>query len=63
MRPQVIDFQAALRAGGLVCTVRESRGNDEMAACGQLGNIDDLKRLAPLLQPPERFLDALAVAA
>ena len=63
MCPQVAHFQAALRAGGLVCTVRESRGDDEMAACGQLGNLDDLDRLAPLLRPPERFLEALGPAA
>ena len=60
---QVAEFQAALKAGGLVCTVRESRGDDEMAACGQLGGVDSLKRLAPLLPPPERFRKALAAAA
>lgn len=31
-------FQAILTEGGLVCTVRDSRGDDQMAACGQLGN-------------------------
>merc|ERR1712091_539487 len=30
-------FRDRVRAGGRVCTVRESRGDDEMAACGQLG--------------------------
>lgn len=60
---QVAEFQAALKAGGLVCTVRESRGGDEMAACGQLGSVDGLNRLAPLLPPPERFREALALAA
>lgn len=30
-------FRAEVQAGGLVCTVRDSRGGEEMAACGQLG--------------------------
>jgi len=30
-------FRDRVRAGGRVCTVRESRGDEEMAACGQLG--------------------------
>ena len=30
-------FRDRVRAGGQVCTVRASRGDDEMAACGQLG--------------------------
>lgn len=32
----VREFQARLRAGGLVCTVRSSRGDEIAAACGQL---------------------------
>lgn len=31
-------FQAIVRANNIICTVRESKGGDEMAACGQLGN-------------------------
>lgn len=38
---------------GRVCTVRESRGDDEMAACGQLGV--DRERLAPTLRVPQQF--------
>ena len=59
---QVLEFQAVLKAAGLVCTVRDSRGDDEMAACGQLGNIDELNRLAPMLKPPQQFRDALVAA-
>lgn len=33
----VAAFGARLRAGGRVATVRASRGDDQMAACGQLG--------------------------
>lgn len=46
---------------GRVCTVRDSRGDDEMAACGQLGVGQD--RFAPLLRPPTRFEDALLPVA
>ena len=60
---QVAAFQAALKAGGAVATLRDSRGDDEMAACGQLGNVEGLDRLAPLLRVPERFREALAAAA
>ena len=35
-REKVLAFQASLRARGLVTTVRQSRGGDERAACGQL---------------------------
>jgi 23S rRNA (adenine2503-C2)-methyltransferase len=35
----MLDFRSILiNEGGLVCTMRDSRGDDEMAACGQLGN-------------------------
>ena len=35
---RVRGFRSVLIDGGLVCTIRTSRGDDEMAACGQLGN-------------------------
>ena len=35
---RVRGFRSVLIDGGLVCTIRSSRGDDEMAACGQLGN-------------------------
>ena len=40
---------------GRVCTIRDSRGDDEMAACGQLGNPQTSLRPAPILEPPEAF--------
>ena len=30
-------FRDTVRRAKIVCTVRESKGDDEMAACGQLG--------------------------
>jgi 23S rRNA (adenine2503-C2)-methyltransferase len=35
-RPRLVRFQAILREHGLGATVRESRGRDIQAACGQL---------------------------
>lgn len=43
-------FRGALIQGGHVATVRDSRGDDEMAACGQLGSFTE--RRAPILKPP-----------
>jgi 23S rRNA (adenine2503-C2)-methyltransferase len=34
----VNEFRSILIQGGRVCTIRDSRGSSEMAACGQLGN-------------------------
>ncbi|KXZ47632.1 hypothetical protein GPECTOR_34g791 [Gonium pectorale] len=48
-------FRSALVQRGLVCTIRDSRGDDEMAACGQLGNVGLAFRPSPLLEPPEKF--------
>ena len=59
----VLAFRSRLIAGGRVCTVRESRGDDEMAACGQLGDIGvGSTKLAPVLQPPAHLLEAMSVA-
>lgn len=38
-----------------VCTVRFSKGDDEMAACGQLGNPGLSDKKAPILKPPTRL--------
>ena len=46
-----------------MCTVRDSRGDDEMAACGQLGDVGGLGARAPVLRVPERFQGALLAAA
>jgi 23S rRNA (adenine2503-C2)-methyltransferase len=34
----VKEFRSVVIQGGRVCTIRDSRGSSEMAACGQLGN-------------------------
>lgn len=38
---QVEAFKDTILAAKRVCTVRDSRGDDEMAACGQLGSLED----------------------
>lgn len=45
--------------GGKVCTLRMSKGDDEMAACGQLGNPDAVSRPAPMLKPPSKLQESL----
>lgn len=44
-----------------MCTLRISKGDDEMAACGQLGgaSMGLAGRPAPLLTPPQRLRDSL----
>ena len=44
-----------------MATVRDSRGDDTMAACGQLGSPDLAERRPPLLSPPERLRDVVSV--
>lgn len=59
---RVLAFRSVLIQGGLVATVRDSRGDDQMAACGQLGGVGDApgtRSPPPVLQPPERMLGAL----
>ncbi|EFJ41566.1 hypothetical protein VOLCADRAFT_42666, partial [Volvox carteri f. nagariensis] len=51
----VTAFRSALVQAGMVCTIRDSRGDDEMAACGQLGNVGLAFRPSPILEPPEHF--------
>ncbi|MEW5297772.1 MAG: hypothetical protein WDW36_000956 [Sanguina aurantia] len=59
--PELLAFRSTLIKSGRVCTIRDSRGDDEMAACGQLGDVGvTVTRFAPLLQPPARFLSVLA---
>lgn len=48
--------------GGHVATVRDSRGDDKMAACGQLGSPESSSRRPPLLAPPESMQGVLAAA-
>jgi 23S rRNA (adenine2503-C2)-methyltransferase len=56
----VLAFRSVLIQGGWVCMIRDSRDGDEMAACGQLGNPLASAKSAPILEPSERFRDALA---
>ncbi len=57
----VLAFRSVLIQAGRVCTIRDSRGDDEMAACGQLGG-EVGPRSPPILEPPERFRGALVPA-
>jgi len=62
---QVTEFRSTLIQGGWVCTVRDSRGDDEMAACGQLGDPGQRQsRLPPpILTPPPGFREQLGLPA
>jgi 23S rRNA (adenine2503-C2)-methyltransferase len=57
----VVAFRDLVRSSGKLCTIRDSRGDDEMAACGQLGK--PTSRPAPILKPPARFRESFAAAA
>ena len=46
-----------------ICTVRASKGDDTMAACGQLGDPGSSPRPAPMLQVPERLREVMMQAA
>lgn len=50
-------FQEILLSKGVHTTVRETRGDDRMAACGQLGKPGE--RTPKRMPAPERFRDAL----
>ncbi|XP_051225128.1 uncharacterized protein [Lolium perenne] len=52
---KIIEFRNMLIQSGLTVMVRLSRGDDQMAACGQLGEPGQL----PLLRVPEKFLATL----
>ncbi|KAG2590400.1 dual-specificity RNA methyltransferase RlmN-like [Panicum virgatum] len=54
---KIIEFRNVLIQGGLIVFVRLSRGDDQMAACGQLGEPGDYQ--LPLLRVPEKFQVAL----
>lgn len=47
-----------------MCTVRASKGSEEMAACGQLGEgpAANPRGGAPMLKPPPRLRDVVARA-
>ncbi|KAJ9526768.1 hypothetical protein QJQ45_017480 [Haematococcus lacustris] len=57
----VAAFRSVLIQAGRVCTIRSSRGDDEMAACGQLGpDQGQTLRLAPLLDVPAQFKSVMS---
>lgn len=60
-------FRRRLADGGAMCTIRQSRGDEEMAACGQLGSPDspeDWKPAPPRLKKPKRLREVeVAMAA
>jgi len=63
---RVREFRAALAARtDVLVTVRESRGDDEMAACGQLGAREDAwdAPVPPRLKPPPRFRNLSSASA
>lgn len=53
----MVEFRNTLAEGGCVVLIRPSRGDDEMAACGQLGNPGEFQ--APLFKVPPRFQASL----
>lgn len=55
-------FQDFLVRKGMTVTIRESRGDDEMAACGQLGRPGD-RPSPPRMRVPEAFEHAVDPAA
>ena len=65
--PQVRAFRGVLLAAGRVCTLRVSKGDDENAACGMLGDTglsqQAGKRPVPVAAPPPALKDILAGAA
>ncbi|CAO2165694.1 unnamed protein product [Urochloa humidicola] len=54
---KILEFRNVLIQGGLIVFVRLSRGDDQMAACGQLGEPGGYQ--LPLLRIPEKFQVAL----
>ncbi|CAM8919264.1 unnamed protein product [Rhodiola kirilowii] len=54
---KMIQFRDVLAEAGCVVLLRLSRGDDSMAACGQLGKPGDIQ--APILRVPSRFQMAL----
>jgi 23S rRNA (adenine2503-C2)-methyltransferase len=49
----MIEFRNVLAEAGCTVFLRLSRGDDQMAACGQLGKPGTIQ--APLIRVPEQF--------
>lgn len=56
-KEKMIGFRNVLAESGLTVFLRLSRGDDQMAACGQLGKPGIVQ--APLLRVPDRFQMAM----
>ncbi|KAF7114286.1 hypothetical protein RHSIM_RhsimUnG0091100 [Rhododendron simsii] len=54
---KMIEFRNTLAAAGCIVFMRLSRGDDQMAACGQLGKPGEIQ--APLLRVPAQFQKVL----
>ncbi|KAI4314318.1 hypothetical protein L6164_027239 [Bauhinia variegata] len=57
-KERIIEFRNTLAEAGCTVFLRLSRGDDQMAACGQLGKPGTIR--APLLRVPEQFQMAVA---
>ncbi|KAK4598101.1 hypothetical protein RGQ29_015554 [Quercus rubra] len=57
---KMIEFRNVLAEAGCTVFLRPSRGDDQMAACGQLGNPGAIQ--APLLRVPKQFQTALNIS-
>ncbi|GMH20718.1 hypothetical protein Nepgr_022559 [Nepenthes gracilis] len=53
---KMIEFRNVLAEAGCIVFLRLSRGNDQMAACGQLGKPGEIR--APVLRVPDQFLSS-----
>lgn len=56
-----MEFRNILAEAGCVVFMRFSRGDDQMAACGQLGKPGEIQ--APLLKVPPKFQAALEASS
>mmetsp|Transcript_9049 Transcript_9049/g.23802 ORF Transcript_9049/g.23802 Transcript_9049/m.23802 type:complete len:500 (-) Transcript_9049:53-1552(-) len=58
----ILKFQNFLKSKGMQVTLRESRGDEAMMACGQLGKPGDLPE-PPRMKVPARFQESLVAEA
>eukprot|EP00242_Pyramimonas_sp_CCMP2087_P005115 CAMPEP_0198219994 /NCGR_PEP_ID=MMETSP1445-20131203/77128_1 /TAXON_ID=36898 /ORGANISM="Pyramimonas sp., Strain CCMP2087" /LENGTH=487 /DNA_ID=CAMNT_0043897605 /DNA_START=237 /DNA_END=1700 /DNA_ORIENTATION=+ len=56
-------FRDIVASAGRVCTIRESRGDDASAACGQLGSVGDMLGDGPSPQRPPRLKPPVSLRA